>query len=398
MEKRRVYLDYAATTYLDKEVLKEMSPYFTDVFGNANSQHLFGRDAAKAVAEARVKIAEIIGSKPNEIYFTSGGTEADNWAIKGIAAAYEGLGKHIITSAVEHHAVLETCKALEKKGFEVTYVPVGSDGVLDLKAFENAIRDDTILVSIMYANNEIGTVMPIQEAVAIVKKQNHRIYFHTDCVQAAGALDIDVNKSGVDLMSVSAHKFYGPKGIGFLYIKNGVKLDKLISGGNQERKMRGGTLNVPHIVGMAKAFELASLHREKNNAHIQSLRDGFIDRILSEIDNVYLNGSREKRLPGNANLSFEYIEGESLLMSLDLEGIAASSGSACSSGSLDPSHVLLALGIKIELAHGSLRFSFGKSTTRKDVDYTVDCLKDIVNRLRAMSPLFYQLPSKKTNV
>ncbi|MDR1906305.1 MAG: cysteine desulfurase, partial [Clostridiales bacterium] len=364
----------------------------------ASSKHWFGREAEKAVNAARVKIAELVGAKPNEIYFTSGGTEADNWAIKGIAGAYQTNGKHIITSAVEHHAVLETCEALEKKGFEVTYVPVKKDGILDLDAFEKAIRPDTILVSIMYANNEVGSIMPITELVEIVKRKNRRIHFHSDCVQAAGVLDIDVNKLGVDLMSVSAHKFYGPKGIGFLYVKNGVKLEKLLTGGNQERKMRGGTTNVPLIVGAAKAFELACAEREKNNLKISALRDYFTDKVLSEIDNVYFNGGRQNRLPNNANLSFEFIEGESLLFSLDLEGVAASSGSACSSGSLDPSHVLLALGVDIALAHGSLRFSFGKDNTKKEIDDAVESLKRSVKRLRDMSPLFYQLPSKKTIV
>ncbi|MDR2047763.1 MAG: cysteine desulfurase [Clostridiales bacterium] len=395
---KRIYFDYAATTYLDKEVLSEMKPYFSETFGNANSQHWFGREAEKAVIAAREKIAAIIGAKPSEIYFTSGGTEADNWAVKGVAGAQAAVGRHIVTSAVEHHAVLDTCKQLEKKGFEVTYVQVDKEGVIDLGALKAALRDDTVLVSIMYANNEIGTVMPIREAVEIVRGQKRRIYFHTDCVQAAGALDLNVGRLDADLMSVSAHKFYGPKGVGFLYVRNGVKLEKLMIGGNQERKMRGGTLNVPHIVGLAKAFELANENRERNNEYIGGLRDRFVSRVLSEIDNVYLNGSREKRLPGNANFSFEFIEGESLLFSLDVLGIAASSGSACSSGSLDPSHVLLALGTRIELAHGSLRFSFGKDNTVDEIDYAVDALKKKVSDLRAMSPLFYQFPSEKSKV
>ena len=398
----KVYLDYAATTYLDKRVLKEMSGYFTETFGNANSQHWFGREAEKAVVAARVKIAGLINCKPNEIYFTSGGTEADNWAVRGAAGAYGDSGRHIITTSVEHHAIYDTCRAMEKKGYEVTYLPVKSDGIVDLEALKKALRSDTVLVSIMYANNEIGTVMPLGEAVKITgefaKANKRRIIFHTDCVQAAGALELDVQKLGVDLMSVSAHKFYGPKGIGFLYVKNGVRLEKLMTGGFQERKMRGGTTNVPLVVGMAKALELAVSEREKNNARLKKLRDYFVKRVTGEIDRVYVNGSMEQRLPSNANLSFEFIEGESILFSLDLNGIAASSGSACSSGSLDPSHVLLALGLRIELAHGSIRFSLGKSTTKRQIDYTVECLKQTVERLRNMSPLFYQAPSVKTEV
>ncbi|MDR1940136.1 MAG: cysteine desulfurase, partial [Clostridiales bacterium] len=310
---KRIYLDNAATTHLDADVFEIMTPYFIETFGNANSQHFFGRQAETAVVQARTKLAEIINAKPNEIYFTSGGTEADNWAVKGVAYSAGGRGRHIITSAVEHHAVYDTCKSLEKGGFEITYIPVDDEGIIDLAALENAVRDDTILVSIMYANNEIGTIMPIKRAVETVKKRNRRTVFHTDCVQAAGALPLDVAELGVDLMSVSAHKFYGPKGTGFLYIKNGVKIDRLMTGGNQERKMRGGTLNVPHIVGCAAALEKATRDRERNNAHIKSLRDYFIDRVSSEIADVYLNGSREHRLPGNANFSFEFIEGESLL-------------------------------------------------------------------------------------
>jgi cysteine desulfurase len=401
MDDRHIYFDSAATTSVDKEVLAEMLPYFSEAFGNANSQHSFGQRAEKAVVAAREKIAGIIGAKPVEIYFTSGGTEADNWAVKGIAGAHSGKGKHIITSSVEHHAVFDTCKDLEKKGFEVTYIPVNKDGIIDLGALKNAIGSDTVLVSIMYANNEVGTVMPIKEAVKIVRERQakgQRIYFHTDCVQAAGALELNVADLGVDLMSVSAHKFYGPKGIGFLYIKSGVKLERLITGGNQERNVRGGTTNVPSVVGMAKAFELAAKNREINNARIGRLRDRFVERVLSEIDDVYLNGSRTSRLPNNANFSFEYIEGEGMIYGLDREGVAASTGSACSSGSLDPSHVLLALGIPVGLANCTLRFSFGKDNTEEEVDIAIEKLKKVVKKLRDMSPLFNQIPSEKYKI
>ncbi|MDR2091272.1 MAG: cysteine desulfurase NifS [Clostridiales bacterium] len=398
---KRVYLDCAATTYVDGGVLEAMLPYFSEEFGNANSLHSFGLRAEKAVVEARSKIAGIINAKPVEIYFTSGGTEADNWAVKGVAGAHSKKGKHIITSSVEHHAVFDTCKDLEKKGFEVTYLPVDKEGTIDLGALKAAIRPDTILVSIMYANNEIGTVMPIKEAVKIVRERQEKgqkIYFHTDCVQAAGALELNVADLGVDLMSVSAHKFYGPKGIGFLYVKNGVKLERLMTGGNQERNIRGGTTNVPGVVGMAKAFELAAQRMQKNNERVGKLRDKFVERVLAEIDGVYLNGSRANRLPNNANLSFEYIEGEGMVYGLDSEGVAVSTGSACSSGSLDPSHVLLALGIPVGLANCTLRFSFGKDNTEEDVDYAVEKLKKVVKRLRDMSPLFNQLPSEKFKV
>lgn len=385
---RSIYLDNSATTYTDPEVLEEMLPYFTQEYGNASSQHFFGREALKAVDKARERVAKAIGCKPSEVYFTSGGTESDNWAIKGIAHAHSDKGRHIITSVIEHPAVIKTCNALEKEGFEVTYLPVDGEGFISLDALENAIRKDTVLISIMTANNEMGAIQPISEIGAIAKR--HGVYFHTDSVQAIGNVPIDVVKDNVDLLSMSGHKFYGPKGVGVLYKRNGLKIGRFMDGGEQERNLRASTINTPAIVGMGKAIEMAVENMSKNNAHIASLRDRFVAQVLDKIDSIYYNGPKDtlKRLPSNANFSFEYIEGESILMHLDMAGIAVSSGSACSSGSLEPSYVLLSIGVPIEVAHGSIRFSFGKNNTEDEVDYTVDALVETVRKLREMSPLF----------
>ncbi len=381
-----IYFDHAATTPVDERVLQKMLPYFTDNFGNPNSQHRFGRRSVTAVDEARDTVASLIGAKPSEIYFTSGGTESDNWAIRGAAHARAEKGKHLIISAVEHPAMITTAKELEKEGFEVSLAPVDEYGAVDVEKLKSLLRPDTIFVGIMTANNEVGTIQPLAEISGLCRERG--ILFFTDAVQAAGALKIDVNDPAVDLLSFSGHKFYGPKGVGVLYIRSGLKLGKIITGGHQERTMRGGTTNVPAIVGLAEALRLAQEEREKNAAYVSSLRDRFISRVLHEIPYVKLNGHPQKRLPANANFSFRYIEGESLLFSLDLAGIAVSSGSACSSGSLEPSHVLLAMGLPEGLAHGSIRFSFGKDNTPAQIDYAVDKLKEIVVKLRALSPLF----------
>ena len=383
---KRIYLDHAATTGLDAAVLSKMAPYFSDIFGNANSQHSFGREAVRGVDEARDTIASLIGAKPNEIYFTSGGTEADNWAIRGAAHANRARGNHLIVSAVEHPAMLTTARELEKEGFEVTLAPVDEFGTVDVAKLEESIRPETVFIGVMAANNEIGTLQPLAEISEIAQK--HKILFFTDAVQAAGAIPLDVNAPRVDMMSISGHKFYGPKGVGALYIRSGVKTGKILTGGHQERGMRGGTTNVPGVVGMAEALRLAVAKLDENAAYISSLRDRFIARVQKEIPFVKLNGHPKNRLPSNAYFSFRYVEGESLLFSLDLAGIAVSSGSACSSGSLEPSHVLLATGMSEGLAHGSLRFSFGRENTAEDVDYTVDKLKEIVVKLRNLSPLF----------
>ena len=386
----RIYLDHAATTPLSKEAFDAMYPYFSNQFGNANSQHGFGRDGAGAVLEARQSIASSLGAKPNEIYFTSGGTEADNWAIKGTAFALKDKGNHIITTKIEHSAIYTTCKQLEKFGFEVTYLDVDSDGFVSADDLEKAIKDTTILVSIMYANNEIGTIEPIKELCQVA--HNHEVLFHTDAVQATGAVRYDVKDLGVDMLSFSGHKFYGPKGIGGLYIRSGLKIEKLIIGGEQERTNRGGTTNVPAIVGMAKALEIALKDLDKNNEYVSSLRNRFVEKVSIQVDEIYFNGPKakdyDKRLPNNASFSFRYIEGESILYSLDLAGVCASSGSACSSGSLEPSRTLLAIGVPVGTAHGTIRFTFGKSNTVEEVDYAVEQLVSIVARLRAMSPLY----------
>lgn len=385
--KTPIYFDHAATTPVDKRVIEKMLPFFTENFGNANSQHVFGRNAVKFVDEARDSIAKIINARPNEIYFTSGGTEADNWALRGIAHAYSGKGNRIIISPIEHAAMLSTAKALEKEGFKIDYMKVDKDGFIDLGHLKSIMADDVILVACMTANNEVGTIEPIKEMAEIAHKAGALAF--TDAVQAAGVLKLDVKDLGVDLMSMSSHKIYGPKGIGALFVKTGVKIDPIISGGHQERMKRGGTTNVPAVVGFAEAFKIAAAEMDENFKYVSSLRDRFIDRVLAEVPFVKLNGPRrENRLPANADFSFEFIEGESILFSLDLAGIAVSSGSACSSGSLEPSHVLLALGLPEELAHGSIRFSFGKHNTAEEIDYAVEELKKAVERLRAMSPLF----------
>lgn len=391
----KVYLDNAATTKTSDAVIKAMMPYFNEIYGNASSQHAFGQEAAKAVERARMQVAKAINANPSEIYFTSGGTESDNHAIKGIAYANANKGKHIITSAIEHPAVINSCKMLEKQGYEVTYIGVDEDGFIKLDDLKKAIRDDTILISVMTANNEVGTIQPIKEIGEIARA--HKIVFHTDAVQAIGAVDIDVKAMNIDLLSMSGHKFYGPKGIGVLYIRNGLRIDRFMTGGEQERNMRAGTSNTPGIVGIGVAIEQAKLNLDKTQ-EIAKLRDYMHSRILKEIPYIKVNGSMSKRLPNNLNVSFQYVEGESILLSLDLEGIAASSGSACSSGSLEPSHVLLAMGLKAELAHGSIRFSLCKDTTKEEIDYTVDCLKTVIEKLRYMSPLFKSDDKGASNV
>ena len=382
----RIYFDHAATTPVSKNVLEKMMPYFTDTFGNAHSQHTFGRSSIKGVDLARSQVAKAINCLPNEVYFTGSGTEANNWAIKGTAWAKQLKGKHIITSAIEHPSVLNSCSWLKKQGFEVTILPVDRDGKVLLEELKKALRKDTILVSIMLANNEVGTIQPYKEIAKLVKANDS--IFHVDAVQAVGSIKVDVKDIGCDLLTLSAHKFYGPKGVGALYIRNGLKIDKLIIGGGQERAMRGGTTNTPAVVGLGQAIEDAVNNLEVYSEHCRKLRDRFIERVEKEITNVKLNGSRTDRLPNNANFSFEYIEGESILYRLDLAGIAVSSGSACSSGSLEPSHVLLAMGVDIVLGHGSIRFSFGMSNTMEQIDYAVDKLKETIDFLRKMSPLF----------
>ncbi|MDF2865227.1 MAG: nifS [Clostridia bacterium] len=380
------YFDHAATTKLNEDVLKEMLPYLTEEYGNPSSIYSLGRSNKKAIEDAREKVAKVFNADAKEIYFTGSGSESDNTAIKGVAYANRKKGNHIITTKIEHPAVLDTCKSLEKDGFEVTYLNVDSEGLVDLEELKNAITDKTILITIMFANNEIGTIQPIEEIGKIAKQ--HKIYFHTDAVQAVGNIDIDVNKLNIDLLSLSAHKFYGPKGVGALYVRKTVRFNKFIDGGHQERNKRAGTENVAGIVGLSKAIEMAYEKLDENNRHLKELRDLYISEIEEKIPYVKLNGHREKRLPGNANISFKFIEGESLLLNLDIKGICASSGSACTSGSLDPSHVLLAIGLIHEVAHGSLRVTFGIENTKEDVIELITELEEIVNRLREMSPLY----------
>lgn len=383
---KKIYLDYSATTPTKKEVVESMMPYFTDTFGNPSSIHSFGREAKVVVDESRKKIASLMGAREDEFFFTAGGTESDNWAIKGVAKANKNKGNHIITTKVEHHAVLHTCQRLEKEGFEVTYLDVDEYGLISLDDLKNSIKDTTILISVMFANNEIGTIEPIKEIGAIAKENG--IYFHTDAVQAFGNVKIDVNDMNIDLMSISGHKIYGPKGIGGMYIRKGVKLINFVDGGAQERKKRAGTENLPAIVGFAKAAELAYEKLDEHVERLTYLRDKLANGILEAIPECKYNGHPEKRLPGNVNVAFKYIEGESLLLSLDMVGIAGSSGSACTSGSLDPSHVLMAIGLTHEIAHGSLRLTIGDFTEEDDIDYTIENLKIIVDRLRQMSPLY----------
>jgi len=394
--KKMIYLDHAATTSVDSEVLNIMYPYFSDKFGNPNSLHSYGREAAKAVDKARDTIAMLLNCKSSEVYFTSGGTESDNWAIKGIYNANKEKGNHIITTKIEHKAIINSCQRIEKEGAKVTYLDVNKYGQINLSDLENAITDKTILVSVMSANNEVGTLQPISKIGEICKK--HNVLFHTDAVQAISAVDIDVKRDKIDLLSMSAHKFYGPKGIGVLYIRNGVKNDRYLSGGAQERGMRGGTTNVPLIVGMAAAMEKALKNMDENNKKLIKLRDKLINRIETEIPNVYLNGHRTERLPNNVNFSFEFIEGESLLLLLDMQGIALSSGSACTSGSLEPSHVLSAMKVPVELSQSATRFTFGKDNTEEDIDYVMESLKNNIANLRAMSPLFKQEKGESKNV
>jgi len=383
---RKVYLDNAATTRVKAEVIEEMNKYYGELYGNPSSIYNFGQLAKKSVESSREKVARLINSKSDEIYFTGGGSEADNWAVKGIISANEKKGNHIITTKIEHHAILHTCEYLEKKGVEVTYLDVDEDGLIDLNQLENSIKDNTLLITIMFANNEIGSIQPIKEIGDIAKK--HGIFFHTDAVQAVGNVKIDVKEMNIDLLSLSAHKIHGPKGVGALYIKKGTKIHNLIHGGAQEKKLRAGTENVPGINGLGKAADIAYHNFDKKNKKLISLRDKLIDKIEKEIPDARLNGHRTKRLPGNVNFSFKYIEGESLLLYLDMEGISASSGSACTSGSLDPSHVLMSIGLPHEIAHGSLRLSLSEYNTVEDVDYTVEKLITVVKRLRQMSPLY----------
>ena len=383
---KKIYLDNAATTQPHEKVVAAMEPYFGKIFGNPSSIHSFGRDARKAVDESREKVANLISCAPEEIIFTSGGTESDNFALLGTAYANKQKGNHIITSKIEHHAILHTCSFLEKQGFVVTYLTVDHDGLVDPEEVRKAITDKTILVSIMHANNEIGTIEPLSEISKITKEKG--ILLHTDAVQSAGHIPISVKELGVDLLSLSAHKFYGPKGIGALYVKKGIKLETLLHGGSQERKRRAGTENVPAIAGLGTACEIASKEIKNETDHLVRLRDKLISGILSTIPESFLNGHPTLRLPNNVNIAIKYIEGESMLLNLDLMGIAASSGSACTSGSLNPSHVLMAIGLKHDLAHGSLRFSMGRLTTKKEIEYVLLELPKIVEKLRKMSPLY----------
>lgn len=387
MDNKVIYLDHAATTATRPEVVEAMLPYFTENYGNPSTVYELGSKNKSAVTHSRETIAKALGTDAANIYFTAGGSEADNWALVATAEAYKNKGNHIITSKIEHHAILHTCEYLEKeRGYEVTYIDVDENGIIKLDELKKAIRPTTILISVMFANNEIGTIQPIKEIGAIARE--HGILFHTDAVQAFGQIPIDVNELNIDMLSSSGHKLNGPKGIGFLYIRKGVKIRSFIHGGAQERKRRAGTENVPGIVGFGKAVEIAIATMDKRIKQETELRDYLIDRILAEVPYTRLNGDRERRLPNNANFSFQFIEGESLLIMLDMAGICGSSGSACTSGSLDPSHVLLAIGLPHEIAHGSLRLTLGEDNTREEMDYVVEKIKGIVERLRSMSPLY----------
>lgn len=384
--KRLIYLDNAATTKTAPEVVEAMLPYFSEFYGNPSSIYSLAGESKKAIDQARETIAGALGAQPEEIYFTAGGTESDNWALKATAEYYRKKGNHIITTKIEHHAILHSCQQLEKQGFEVTYLDVDENGVVKLEELKKAIRPTTILISVMYANNEIGTIQPIQEIGEIAHEKG--ILFHTDAVQAFGQLPIHVDDCHIDMLSASGHKLNGPKGIGFLYIRKGVKIRSFIHGGAQERKRRAGTENVPGIVGLGRAVERAVKTMEERTAKERELRDYLIGRVLAEIPYTRLNGHRSLRLPNNANFSFQFIEGESLLIMLDMEGICGSSGSACTSGSLDPSHVLLAIGLPHEIAHGSLRLTLNEENTKEELDFVVESLKRIIERLRSMSPLY----------
>ncbi len=389
---KKIYLDNAATTRVRPEVVEAMLPYFTEKFGNPSSVYEFASQNKSAVDEAREMIAKSLGTDAKDIYFTAGGSESDNWALKATAEAYKEKGNHIITSKIEHHAILHTCEYLEKNGFEVTYVDVDENGILKLDELKKAIRPTTILISVMFANNEIGSIQPVKEIGEIAKE--HGILFHTDAVQAYGQVPIDVDEMHIDMLSASGHKLNGPKGIGFLYIRKGLKLRSFVHGGGQERKRRAGTENVPGIVGLGKAAEIAMATMEERTAYETKLRDLLIDRVLREVPYTRLNGDRTKRLPNNANFSFQFIEGESLLIMLDMQDICGSSGSACTSGSLDPSHVLLAIGLPHEIAHGSLRLTLSHETTEEEIKYTVEKIKEIVAKLRSMSPLYEDFVKK----
>lgn len=384
--KRFIYLDNAATTKTRPEVVDAMLPYFTEFYGNPSSVYEFSNESKKAINRSRETIADAIGAKTNEIYFTAGGTESDNWALAATAEAYQAKGNHIITSKIEHHAVLHTCEYLEKRGFEVTYLDVDENGVIKIDELKKAIRPNTILISIMFANNEIGTIEPVKEIGEIAKE--HGIIFHTDAVQAFGHVPINVNEYHIDMMSASGHKLNGPKGIGFLYIRTGIKTRSFMHGGAQERKRRGGTENVPGIVGFGKAVEIAMNTLEERTKKESELRDYLMKRVMAEVPYVRINGHRTSRLSNNVNFAFQFIEGESLLIMLDMDGICGSSGSACTSGSLDPSHVLLAIGLPHEIAHGSLRLTLNSDNTMEEMDYVVESIKKIVEKLRSMSPLY----------
>lgn len=390
--KKIIYLDNAATTKTAPEVVEAMLPYFTEYYGNASTVYELGGQSKKAMNEARETIADVLGAKAEEIYFTAGGSESDNWALKATAEAYKNKGNHIITSKIEHHAILHTCEYLEKQGFEITYLDVDENGKVKLSELEKAIRPTTILISIMYANNEIGTIQPIKEIGEIAHK--HGILFHTDAVQAFAQVPINVDECHIDMLSASGHKLNGPKGIGFLYIRKGVKIRSFVHGGAQERKRRAGTENIPGIVGLGAAVKRAAKSMKERTDKEIELRDYLIDRILKEVPYTRLNGDRTERLPNNANFSFQFIEGESLLIMLDMEGICGSSGSACTSGSLDPSHVLLAIGLPHEIAHGSLRLTLSEETTREEIDFVIEAIKKIVERLRSMSPLYEDFVKK----
>jgi cysteine desulfurase len=400
---KNIYLDYAATTPTHEEVMAAMQPYYAEIFGNPSSLHKFGREARQAVDAARLQIAALLRARPEEVVFTSGGTESDNFALEGVAFANRERGNHILTSKIEHHAILECARFLETQGFEVTYLDVDATGLVDPEAVRKAITAKTVLVSIMYANNEIGTIQPISAIAQVIKEVNQKrtehfksklsgvsfpVYLHTDAVQAAGALDLNVEKLGIDLLSLSAHKFYGPKGVGALYIKKGTRIKPFIHGGAQERNRRASTENVPAIVGMGRATEILMRDQENWVAHVQILRDKLRDGILTKIADSRLNGHATRRLPNNLNVTIKFVEGESMLLSLDMEGVACSTGSACSSGSLEPSHVLMALGLSHAEAHGSLRFTLGRHTTEEEIDYVLEILPKIIQRLRAMSPLY----------
>ena len=388
-----IYLDNAATTKTAPEVVDAMLPYFSEYYGNASTIYSLGAESKKAMDHARQTIADSLGAKPEEIYFTAGGSESDNWALKATAEAYASKGKHIITTKIEHHAILHTCEYLEKRGFEITYLNVDRDGLISLDELKAAIRPDTILISVMFANNEIGTIEPIAEIGEIAKE--HGVLFHTDAVQAYAQVPIHVDEMHIDMLSASGHKLNGPKGIGFLYIRKGVKIRSFVHGGAQERSRRAGTENIPGIVGLGAAVERAMRIMDSKTQREIELRDYLIGRLENEIPHCWLNGHRTKRLPNNINFSFLFIEGESMLIMLDMKGICGSSGSACTSGSLDPSHVLMAIGLPHEIAHGSLRLTLNEEITKEDMDYVVDCLKEIVQKLRSMSPLYEDFVKKQ---